>query len=203
MKKQKQPTLSEKIKEVESQILANSKDAKFTKKLLKNRIELQKQADVVPVEISVPLSTITDEIDFGVVKIQRCAQGFLLTAKGGMQTLVSWRMNAVCEMIQPLYDWKETPTEDEEEQSNRTAYTNALLYVFQALLFASMGQQSLFEIATKILEVFNARADTLVDNALPSEETEADVKANIEAENEAKLAEQLVNEAENLPNYDD
>jgi hypothetical protein len=202
MAKKKTETISDKIKEVVNQIQANSKDAKFAKKLTSRLVDLQKQADVQAVEICVPSTTVTDEIDFGSTKIQRTAQGFLFTAKGGLQTLISWRMNAVCQMIQWLFDWKETPTDDEEEKKVREAHTSAVLYLMQAPLFGAIGQTQLFEIATHILSVFNAYAEEHKD-VEPSEETEADIKANIEAEREQEVIDRMVEEAENLPQYED
>jgi hypothetical protein len=43
----------------------------------------------------------------------------------------------------------------------------------------------------------------MIETAEPSEETEEDVKANIEADRATKAFEQLVDEAQNLPNYDE
>jgi hypothetical protein len=194
---------TDKLSEVVNLIIANSKDAKYGEKLARRVIDIQKQLDNKAVEIHVPISTITDEIDFDSTKIQRCAQGFLFTAKGGLQTLVSWRMNAVCEMIDAIFKFRDQPTEDKEELSFRELYTAAIQYVFQAPLFSSLGQQALFEIATKILETFRTNAEEKIDSATPSEETEEDVKANIEAEREEEFLNNMVKEAENLPNYED
>jgi hypothetical protein len=199
----KQSKKQSKLEEVVNLVIANSKDAKYGEKLARNLISLQKQIDNTGVEVHIPISTITDSIDFGATKIQRCAQGFLFTAKGGLQVVVSWRMNAACDMIQQLFNFRDNPTDDATEKEFREQYTSAVLYVFQAPLFACLGQNQLFTIALEILRSFNRTAKEVIESATESEETEADVKANIEEENEQQALDNLIKEAENLPSYED
>lgn len=171
--------------------------------MLKSLEKLRQQEAVEAVEVEVTTKSVTDEIDFGETKIQRCAKGFLFTAKGGLQTLVSWRMERVCKMCETLFYYRDYAPKEEEAQKLVSALTNAILYVFQAPIFASLNEQTLVYTATDILRRFNDAAEAMIDSAEPSEETEEDVKANIKAENEDKALAQLVDEAAKLPNYDE
>jgi hypothetical protein len=181
--------------------VTNSKDAKYAHKLLDRILDLQKQIDVKSVEIMVTTSSVTDEIDFGATKIQRTAQGFLFTAKGGIQTLIGWRMQSVCNMIQPLFDFRNTPTDDEEEKKFREIYQSAVLYILQSPIFASLSQGLMYDIATTMLRGFNEIAAEKVDNAEPTEETEADIKEEIEDENASRFIDEVANTE--LPDYGD
>lgn len=147
----------------------------------------------------VTTSSVTDEIDFGATKIQRTAQGFLFTAKGGIQTLIGWRMQSVCNMIQPLFDFRNTPTDDEEEKKFREIYQSAVLYILQSPIFASLSQGLMYDIATTMLRGFNEIAAEKVDNAEPTEETEADIKEEIEDENASRFIDEVANT--DLPDY--
>jgi hypothetical protein len=206
-KKTQPQKLSDKRAEVESQLIANAKDAAFAKRLIAKLIDTQKQIDNKGFEIQVPTSTVTETVDFSTVKIQRSAQGYLFTAKGGFQTLVSWNMQRVCLMIQTLIELHNTEYEDTEEAQERKKlneiFINSVLYVLQAPIFASLNSVAVMKIATSILKTFNEEANEMIETAEPSEETEEDVKANIEADRATKAFEQLVDEAQNLPNYDE
>jgi hypothetical protein len=196
-------TPQEKLKEAENLLLTNSKDDKFAKQLIKQIKSLQKEIDLSSVELIVPVKSITDEIDYGAVKIQRCAQGFLFTAKGGLQTLVSWRMKRVCRFLDQLFIFKEKAAENEEEARLRGLYAAALQYVYQAPLFASASEESLMDIATCIVDTYGKFCRENIDNAEEHEETEEDVKENIELEAEINTMQRLIEEADKLPNYDE
>jgi hypothetical protein len=158
-KKTQPQKLSDKRAEVESQLIANAKDAAFAKRLIAKLIDTQKQIDNKGFEIQVPTSTVTETVDFSTVKIQRCAQGYLFTAKGGFQTLVSWNMQRVCLMIQTLIELHNTEYEDTEEAQERKKlneiFINSVLYVLQAPIFASLNSVAVMKIATSILKTFN------------------------------------------------
>lgn len=199
--------MADKVKEVENQIIANSNDETSAKKLVGRLQDLYKQLAIEPVEVEVTTKSVTDEIDFGATKIQRCSKGFLFTAKGGLQTLASWRMQSVCDMIENLFKLARTVPETEEERDYNERYKSSVLYVLQAPIFASVGRStnpiSLFEIAAQCIKSFNKVTNEVIENMHPSEETEKDVKENIAEYNALKAILNLADEAENLPNYDE
>jgi hypothetical protein len=208
-KKKQTNSLAEQLKEAESLLLANLKDAQYGKKLIRKYADLTKQNALSGVELQVTTKSITDSIDFGAVKVDRCAQGFLFTAKGGLQTLVSWRMQRVCGLIQLLFTIRDEFSGEELDEETRKYYqtvATAVQYVFQAPIFASSDSLALLDIATAIVTAFNASAERKLAEAEAegaTEETEQDVKDNIEAERQEQVFNQLIDEGEKLPNYDD
>lgn len=201
-KKKPSPSLTQRVKEVESQLLANSKDSKFATKLIRQLKSLQKEADLTGVEILVPSKSVTDEIDFGATKIQRCAEGFLFTAKGGLQTLISWRMARVCALVEQLFKFRDNPAAEPEMRRMEGVMQSAVLYVLQSPVFASLDALATLDIANAIIQTFNRYAKENIDEALPHDETEEDIKENIEQEKAERVLEQLTQEAENLPDYE-
>jgi hypothetical protein len=191
----------EKLEGLKKLIIANSKDASFAKKQIAELISTQKQLDIEPVEIIVPSDSVTDEIDFGADKIQRCAKGFLYTAKGGMQTLVSWEMQGVCDMIEMLFKFRDSLPSSDEEKTTREVYTSAVLYVLEAPIYASLDPKLLYDIATALKTTFNEVANDLL-NLAKKKETEEDYKFTIEQKQQMQVLDQLVNQASDLPNYD-
>jgi hypothetical protein len=197
-----QKSTEQEINEVKAQLISISKDAKFATTLVDKLIELQKWSDLNSVEVCVSTKSVTDEIDFGATKIQRTAQGFLFTAKGGVQTLVSWKYQSICGMLQALFDQRDNPTEDEEERKVRDAFAAAIQYVFQAPIFASLDQESLYVIAANILKTFNDKATKKIAETEVSEETEEDVKANIAEAEQLAAVKEVIDEGTKLPDYD-
>lgn len=182
--KKKKPTIDEQIKDLKSQIVANSKDAEWTKKMLAKLTSLQRGALVEPVELIVPQKEVQETIDMGSCKISRTIRGYLLEAKGGMFTFVNNRMASVCAMLNTLFELnKPEKVQSEEDKELFDSFSSAVLYVFQGLIFSSLKDEMLFGIATDILTRFNAYCQENVDNAELHEETAEDIEKNIAFEN--------------------
>lgn len=180
--KKKKSTIDEQIKDLKSQIVANSKDAEWTKKMLAKLTSLQRGALVEPVELIVPQKEVQETIDMGSCKVSKTIRGYLLEAKGGMFTFVDNRMASVCAMLNTLFELNKT-TETEEDKEMFDSFSSAVLYVFQGLIFSSLKDEMLFGVATDILKRFNAYCQENVDNAKLHEETAEDIEKNIAFEN--------------------
>lgn len=180
--KKKKQTIDEQIKELKSQIVSNSKDAEWTKKMLAKLTSLQRGALVEPVELIVPCKEVQESIDMGSCKISRTIRGFLLEAKGGMFTFVDNRMTSVCAMLNTLFELNKS-AETEEDKEMFDSFSSAALYVFQGLIFASLKDEMLFGVAADILKRFNVYCQENVDNAELHEETAEDIEKNIAFEN--------------------
>lgn len=199
MKKEKQQSALEKIK---SQIISNSKDARFTEKLVDDILREQKFRDERDKLLDIPLSEIKEERDFGACKVYRTIRGYAFEAKGGMITFVDNRMARTCAMFNSLFAFCKEAEKIEEDNpetygENETyraydAFNSALQYIMQAPIFASLDEQSMFKIATAILQTFNEFGETNYTNAEVHEETEQDIKENIEFENINKAMEQII-----------
>ena len=187
----KPKTISEKIADAKAQIISNSKDAKWAKTTLDKLISLQKQDDIEPVEMIVPTKEVKETIDSGSVRISRTIRGFLFEAKGGMYTFVDNRMVAVCAMLHTLFELH-NKERNEEEESLYFSFQNAVSYIFQTPIFASLDEKMLFRTAADILKNFREYIE-IKENTAPHEETEKDIESNNVAEQYADALEELKN----------
>lgn len=166
----------ERIADLKKMIVATT-DRTHVSKLLDQLLSLQRQEDVEPVELIVPTKEIRETLDFGAVKIMRTIRGYLVQCKGGMATFVEHRMSAVCAMINTLVELY-SKERNEEEESIYEAFREAVLYIFQAPIFASLSDELLFGIANDLLHRFSEYAE--LKQEITHEETEEDIMKNDE-----------------------
>lgn len=176
-----------KIKEVEAQILSNSKDAHFAKNLIQQLAGFY-QMDKL---IDVPLKDVKESIDFGACAIHKVKDGYVFVAKGGMETHVSLRMQSICTMLQTLFDLHNKEGKTDDDNALFDAFSSAIQYTFQAPIFSSLDEKALFQNATAILNSYTEFCTENYTNAEAKNETENDYKENAEAEAAAKALETL------------
>jgi hypothetical protein len=87
------------------------------------------------------------------------------------------------------------PQATDESRKQYESFVSAVLYVFQAPIFASINATGLYEIATEIVRSFNDYAERQMAAAKPSIETKEDVEGNILQENFEKAVEMIADEA--------
>lgn len=193
--------VTKQIKALEKEMISNAKDAKWMKSQMAKLRVLQHRHDHEPVELSVPCREVKETLDFGACRISSTIRGYLFEAKGGMYTFIESRMSAVCGMLDALFSMHKEMTEKElegEEKEIYETFLDAVLYVFQAPIFSSIDQRSLFSNATSILKSWNDYAEEHYGNAEIKDDTEQDVKENIEFEKAAEGMDILIqNEKEN------
>lgn len=177
----------ERIKTLKNQIAANSKDAEWAKKMVHELLTLQRQEDVVPMELCVPVSEVKDAADAESFKVIKTVRGYLFQTRGGaLSTFVESKYGSVCSMLETLMDLVKKDKRDEYEDS----YRDCISYVMQAPIFAAMGltlpvygkpaeHDSLFNIGLAILKEFGRFSEKHFQNAEVREDTEADVQKNI------------------------
>lgn len=182
-KKSKPLKIEDKIKELKAQIISNSKDAEWGKKMLSQLTSLQKQADIEPVELIVPCKEVKDTIEEDSYFLKRTPRGILFQTKSGVSTFVELRAGTTYQMLNQLFALKDTPPTTEEEKEIAELYSTAVAYTLQGPIFASLSEKSLYEHASHILQKFNEYVEENVENAELKEETEQDIKDNIEFEN--------------------
>lgn len=178
--------LQSKLKEAKAKIVANSKDAHFAKSLIDELVGLQKQADIEPTEIHIALSDVEKSYDFDAVKLTKTKVGkFIFEAKGGMWTIVDMRMQALYGALQHICDYLDNPTTDKDADALEQTFRDATMYAFQTPILCSLDQRMLYDVIAKMLESFREYSEELMPKqATP--ETEDDIKANIELENQSK-----------------
>lgn len=185
--------LQEKLKEVKAKIKANSKDAHFADALISELVSLQKQADIEPTEIFIPVADVEKSHDFGPAKLSKVKGGkYIFEAKGGMWTIVDIRMQSLYGVCEHIFENYENPNEDKEIQEMEESLRNAMIYSFQTPILCSLDQQMLFEVMAQAIKSFNEYAVRIMpQTATP--ETEEDVKKNIEFDSVQKAIEAAVN----------
>lgn len=193
MEKKKAKKFEDKIDDLKSKIVANSKDMVWAKDMLTQLTSLQKQADIEAVELIVPVKEVSQTIDFDSYTFKKTPRGILFTLKGGLYTFVESRMRSVYEMLDNVFYMHENHVDGEVDKQIYDAYVSATATVMQAALFSSFDEKTLYETAAGIFERFNALAEENVDNAELHEETEEDIKANIAFENAGKAIEEISN----------
>lgn len=200
MSEKKELTLDEKIKQVKEQIVSNSKDARWTKNMLSELLSLQRQKDVVPMELYVPTEEIQDVADGDSIKVSKTIRGYLFQTRGGtLSTFVDSKYGTVCAMLDTLMTLIKKEALEDFEQS----YLDCISYVMQAPIFATLGfslpaygkpaeHDSLFNIGLAILTEFSRFTGEHFTEADVQKETEEDVAANNAMENAADALENIV-----------
>lgn len=181
--------IQQKLKEVKNKIVTNSKDAHFANSLIEELVSLQKQADVVPTEIFIPVSDIEKSHDFGATKLSKTVNGkFIFEAKGGLYTIVDIRLQSLYTLCQSIFDAMNNPPEDETLRDISKDYATAVSYIFQAPIFCSLNDNVLLDVATALLQSFQKNVQSVLAKDLQPEK-ESDVAANIVLDNAAKVLE--------------
>lgn len=182
-------TTAERINELKANIESNSKDARYARRMVNELLRLKKSECEMNKEIDVNTSDVKDVLDIGPYALKRTNKGILFIAKGGITTLVEPRMASVHSMLVELLEMSHNEDKDSALYNH---FLDAVAYVFQAPIFASMSSESLFDIATSILRSFNDYADKHYSNAETVEETEQDNIDNANADLAAEVMEQII-----------
>lgn len=188
----KHKTLDDKIEELKKTLVANSNDKKWAEEMLVHLISLQKQADVESVELVVPCKEVKKTLDFGSWSLKRTIRGILFEAKGGLSTFVEMRMTATYGMLNNVFDFAENPSSDPEQRQIEESYRDAVAYIMQSPIFASISEECLFGNAAEILRNFNEYTKQHIDNAKLKEETEEDIMANDALFNASEAVEEIL-----------
>lgn len=192
------------IVDLKNKIIANSKDARFAKSAIADLLSLQRQEEIDPVELSIPISEITDVADAGPWKISKTVRGYLFQCKRGLHTFIGLEYGGLCSMMQEAMD---AINKGDKASEFATNYVEAIGYVFQSPLFAAMGKNlplfnkpaeytSLFIIATAILREFNDFYNRHGIVNKPHTNTEEDIKQNIAMENLSEALESIAESVE-------
>lgn len=184
-----EPQLQEKLKAVKAKIVANSKDAHFAESLIDELVGLQKQADIEPVELIMPCAEVErkHQID-DVTSLTKTLRGYLYKHGETSYVYVPFGPNQLYNAMVDFDALLSKPERTEEE--------DLLISMIQRMLqwhtVAFCDVESLVDSATASAKILNG----IIERYTPSEatpETEADIKANAEFEQERKAVDELVN----------
>lgn len=178
-RKKKVADIGAKIKEVKSQIKANSKDAHFADALIKELLSLKGQSDHQPMYLCVPESEVVKTYDFGSFTISNCKGGILFHTKGGYNAYVSPRVKILYEHLELLLNMKENY--DGMDDEGHKAYGNLftmITTVLMAPLMAPITAKGLADSANSLVEIFNREANILANQPLMEEDYHANAEFN-------------------------
>lgn len=176
-------SIKDKIKEMEKAIVALCNDSHHATSMLNELLRLQKASDEMNMELSIPISEVKESIDYPAYSVKRTTRGILFSCKGGLHTFVESRMTATYQMLMRLFELelnKDNISDDMKEYVD--AYKDSVAYIMQTPIFASMGEESLYSIATAILSTFNKYVEENYTNAKIHKENEQDIDENNEME---------------------
>lgn len=180
-----------KIEDVKKQLVANSKDKKWAESMVADLLALQRQSVVEPVELSIPTSEVREEYKFEETCIvKRTIRGWLFQCRNGFQTFAPLGCSA-----EKLFNTYAAIEKGDYvvDQETKDAYQAAMCYLFQAPLFMGASSEgAMFEVATLILKHFTESMEQKYNVTEAPQETEQDIRDNIDFENTTKFLEDIV-----------
>lgn len=102
-------------------------------------------------------------------------------------------MARVCAILNTIFELHNKEDKTEDEQSLYDSFSTAVSYIMQAPIFSSLDERALFQNATAILSSYTDFCTEHYTNAEAADETEEDIKENIQAEQMADALEELAN----------
>lgn len=188
--------MKKRIDGLKSELLSMCADKARARKVINEMLSVQRQADVEPAELHVPVSDVVATYDFGAFSLVRCrtciifkTTGYRLVAKplynqnedGGV--LYS-QMSALCDMKDRY------ASVGKEEQELWSLVFNLSITILSLPLDAFANDRFLFDVATYIVRRKNELYEELLERPL-APETEEDALRNDAMEQTVLAAEEM------------
>lgn len=158
--------LKKKLKEVKSQIIANSKDDKFAKTLIDKAMSLKGQLSIEPTALNVPLKNMVKEYDFGSFVFRRFKDCIQYHTKGGLDIFVSFKQIALWGLLDTMLDMKDRfDTLSEDEQRMYSTILSAITYYFNAPTMFASDDTAFFGCASQIVDTLKELTDRMTEKA--------------------------------------
>lgn len=182
-------TLKEQIEDIAGKVVANSKDARFGKKLVDKLLSLKGQYDVEEVVFIVRNKDVIKEYDNDNLVIVKCKDKIIWRHKGGFGFYVEPRMKALYEYLDNLCAMKDKYDElSEEEKSVYNGMYFGMSLVSELPMFVCVSEEMFFNVVNTILEELK-KINVGIDNAELQEETPEE---NADFEAKAQAAEEVL-----------
>lgn len=183
--------MKKEIREITLQIRNNSKDVKFSDKLIDKLLSLKGQLDVEPTRLYIPEKDVIKEYDNDNIRIVRCKGCIIWQHKGGMSFIVKPSMRALYEYLEGMLSMKDRYDEltNEEKQIYDISYFGMSL-IMQVPMFAVVDEEFFVELAEYIGDGIKKVAEKLINQPL-QEETPIE---NAEFETKMEVVNELVND---------
>ena len=196
MKEQKK-----RLSELKSSIKAMCADKQVAARMINELLSLQRQMDVEPTELHVPVSDVIATYDFGAFSLVRCrtciifkTTGYRLVAKplynqGEDGGALYSQLSALCDMKERF------ASVDKTEQELWSLVFNLCITVLSLPIDAFSNDRFLFDVATYIVKRKNELYRELLDRPL-APETEEDAIHNDAMEQAVRNAEEMKSAAD-------
>lgn len=186
--------MKKEIREITLQIRNNSKDVKFSDKLIDKLLSLKGQLDVEPTRLYIPEKDVIKEYDNDNIRIVRCKGCIIWQHKGGMSFIVKPSMRALYDYLEGMLSMKDRYDEltNEEKQIYDISYFGMSL-IMQVPMFAVVDEEFFVELAEYIGDGIKKVAEKLINQPL-QEETPIE---NAEFETKMEVVNELVNDGKN------
>lgn len=163
--------LKKKLDALKENLISNSKDAVFAKKLIADMLSIKGQIDIEQTEVFVSAKDVIGRRNFGSFEIVKCKTCMIYHTFGGLTTMVSVRLVNLHEHLSYLYECMENKDSlDETQVKCFTAILNATSMVMMAPLFAATSDKWLTSIANSVIDILKD-LETASENAELQEET--------------------------------
>lgn len=148
--------LKKQLDEVVNQIKTNSKDAKFTDKLLDKLLSLKGQLDIEPTRVHIEEKDVIKEYDFDNVRYLRCKTCIVYEAKAGMKIIVTPSLKLLYEHLDILLNMKDNydNLSDEGKKSYDILYS-ATSWIINVLIYSTIDDKLFFGIASDVRKRFD------------------------------------------------
>jgi hypothetical protein len=153
--------LREKLREARIKLKKISEDAHFADQLIDEIIDLQKQIDVEPTELDIPVSDVQDEVFTNEIALKKTRHGFLFCVGTSYFTYIDFNQQNAYQMAEMLFNLLKSETKNEQEK----LIQDAALYVLQTPIVAAIGEDAFFSIATAVVHAISKRGDDLIELA--------------------------------------
>lgn len=163
--------LKKKLDALKENLISNSKDAAFAKKLITDMLSVKGQIDVEQTEVFVSAKDVIGRQNFGSFEIVKCKTCMIYHTFGGLTTMVSVRLVNLHEHLSYLYECMENKESlDENQVKCFTAILNATSMVMMSPMFAATSDKWLTSIANAVVDILKD-LETESENSDLQEET--------------------------------
>lgn len=162
------------MKETISQLKGICNDAKFADKLVQDIISLQKQMDIEPTLVHIPVSSAMKEYDFGHFKIIDTNYGIIFQTNGYKVIVNAWITSLYGQLKALMYYKDQYDKLSEQEQDNYEALLGGTTLILMNPLVCFTDDDYWINQATEIAKKQNELFQSLLNTPLQPEDTVAD-----------------------------
>lgn len=175
----KKKVLTERFNEVKSQIVANSKDARWAKNAIDELVSLKGQIDHEPTIVYLPIKDIEKQFKGETYEMSIMKDGTAVYhTYGGYTVVAKPNLTSLAGTIEEYVNSQDYVLElNDEEKENLQLSLSAFSYIMSLPTFAFSDLAFTYDIAGSIVSFLREKSETLLNEEL-KDETREDIEAN-------------------------